>query len=131
MLYLSMNTNEILQAIDEQIALLQQARNLLVNDESAKRGSVASKKIAAPAKDATPKRRTMSEEGKARIAAAQKARWAKQHAAANEKGTAGKKAAKKSSPLKKAKKSPSKAASKKVKTDDRTASASAKKSAEA
>ena len=80
-----MQTNEILEAIDQQIAQLQQARAFLTNETSQlqtgkRRGRPKSSdrktaKAIAPAAVKTSKR-TMSEEGKARIAAAQKARWA-------------------------------------------------------
>ena len=86
-----MNTREILEAIDRQIMQLQQARALLsdapvtaraitaTTNSSGKRrgrpkGSVNKKSEAtAPAKRV---RAPLSAEGKARIAAAQKARWA-------------------------------------------------------
>jgi hypothetical protein len=79
-----MQTNEILEAIDQKISQLQQARALLTNQASQlqtgkRRGrpkssdSKTAKSIPAAAKTA---KRTMSAEGKARIAAAQKARWA-------------------------------------------------------
>ena len=83
-----MNRSAILQALDTEIARLQQARTLLADAPdvlphavAARRGpgrpkgsaKVASKEAKAPAF----KRRTMSAEGKARIVAAQKARWAK------------------------------------------------------
>jgi hypothetical protein len=81
----NMQTNEILEAIDQQISQLQQARALLTNQASQlqtgkRRGRPKSSdsktaKVSAPAAVKTSKR-TMSEEGKARIAAAQKARWA-------------------------------------------------------
>jgi hypothetical protein len=79
-----MQTNEILEALDRQIAQLQQARALLTNQTSQlqtgkRRGrpkssdSKTAKSVPAAAKTS---KRTMSAEGKARIAAAQKARWA-------------------------------------------------------
>jgi hypothetical protein len=79
-----MQTNEILEAIDQKISQLQQARALLTNQASQlqtgkRRGrpkssdSKTAKSAPAAAKTA---KRTMSAEGKARIAAAQKARWA-------------------------------------------------------
>jgi hypothetical protein len=78
----------ILAAIDAEIAKLQAARALLMKTKDVlpslpKRGrgrpkGSTSKKAAAPA----PKTRTMSPEGRARIAAAQKARWAAQKKAA-------------------------------------------------
>ena len=95
-----MTTNEILSAIDAEITKLQQARALLSGSSepaAIKRGPGRPKKAAAPASATTkplaPKRgpgrpkkvvvpakavakRTMSAEGKARIVAAQKRRWA-------------------------------------------------------
>ena len=77
-----MQTNEIREAIDQKISQLQQARALLTNQASQlqtgkRRGrpksSDTAKSVLAAAKTA---KRTMSAEGKARIAAAQKARWA-------------------------------------------------------
>jgi len=88
-----MNTHEILEAIDKQITQLQQARALLSDAPVAARaitattkpggkrrgrpkGSVAKKLGSITLKPAKKVRATMSAEGKARIAAAQKARWA-------------------------------------------------------
>ncbi|WP_263377210.1 hypothetical protein [Granulicella aggregans] len=89
-----MNTNEILEAIDQEILKLQQARALLADApavQAAKsvagkpatgkrrgrpKGSVNKKaEVAAPVV-AKKTRAPLSAEGKARIAAAQKARWA-------------------------------------------------------
>jgi hypothetical protein len=73
-------TNEaVLSAIDEQIRILQQARAMLsgVPSTPAKKSPgrpKGSKNTATPVK--AGKTRTMSAEGKARIAAAQKKRWA-------------------------------------------------------
>jgi hypothetical protein len=64
-----MNTNEIVDAIDKEIARLQQVRHLLGGSQ----GKTASAK---PLRRV--KKRVMSAEGRARIAAAQRARWAKQ-----------------------------------------------------
>ena len=96
-----MNTEEILKAIDEQIAQLQQVRALLVGSTTPiavapQRGrpkGSKNKAAAAPA-PAPPKvvKRVMSAEGKARIAAAQKLRWEQQRKA----GTPVKSAKKKS-----------------------------------
>ncbi len=82
--------NEILEAIKVEIAKLQQVRAMLVGSSDAisevesvakrrgrPKGSV--NKPAAPAKKSA--KRVMSAEGKARIAAAQKARWAAQKTA--------------------------------------------------
>ena len=94
-----MNTTEILFAIDEEMSRLTQVRSLLGGLDTAafvperltpgttpKRGRPKGSKNKATSFDPTefslPKRRTMSPEGKARIAAAQRARWARQHAEA-------------------------------------------------
>ncbi|SEB50598.1 hypothetical protein [Terriglobus roseus] len=80
-----MNTNEILSAIDAEISKLQQARSILSGYSvpmALRRGPGRPKKTAtAPQKAATAPqvkvvKRGMSAEGKARIAAAQKKRWA-------------------------------------------------------
>jgi hypothetical protein len=61
-----MDIKGIVEAIDAEILRLQQAKALLTTDTAAsKRGSPPAIK------------RTMSAEGRARIVAAQKARWAK------------------------------------------------------
>jgi hypothetical protein len=80
----------VIREIDAQIARLQQARAALTGTSSpasapARRGPgrpKASVSLSAAGGDAAPKngrrkRRGMSPEGRARIAAAQKARWAK------------------------------------------------------
>ena len=78
-------------------------------------GTGSSKSASTEAKESMPKRRTMSAEGKARIAAAQRARWAKQNGEAATKGAAGKKTASKAVASKAAKKSaPVKSASTKT-----------------
>jgi hypothetical protein len=74
-----MTNDAILAAIDEEISMLQQARAMLSGSPSANtKKSVGrpkgSKNAAVPVK--AGKTRTMSAEGKARIAAAQKKRWA-------------------------------------------------------
>ena len=76
-----MNTEQILESIDAELARLEQAKQLLGGTAApAKPGRP---KKSAPAKAAVQKKekkagkRTMSAEGRARIAAAQKARWAK------------------------------------------------------
>jgi hypothetical protein len=83
-----MDTRDILLAIDAEIAKLQQAKAILSE------GSIAKRRPGRPAKvlstgsntvgaktgelaQRPEKRRTMSSAGRARIAAAQKARWAK------------------------------------------------------
>jgi hypothetical protein len=83
-----MNTEDIIEQIDLEISKLQQARALLsgASSVSIKRGAGRPKKSAIAArilavKPTTPKR-VMSAEGKAKIADAQKARWAKAKEAA-------------------------------------------------
>jgi hypothetical protein len=61
-----MNTTDLISAIDSEIARLEQARALLAGQD---------RHSATPTKK---KRSVMSAEGRARIAAAQRARWAKQ-----------------------------------------------------
>ncbi|NYF81112.1 hypothetical protein [Granulicella arctica] len=79
-----MNTTEIVDRLDKEIARLRAARAVLASVDTdllkrVKKGSGrpanTSKKVVAV--KAPAKKRTMSPEGKARIAAAQKARWAK------------------------------------------------------
>jgi hypothetical protein len=65
-----MDLEAILQTIDEEIERLSKARALLT-------GNVAPSKRGLPQAAATRKPGTMSPEGRARIAAAQRARWAK------------------------------------------------------
>jgi hypothetical protein len=69
-----MDLKTILDQIDSQIAALQQAKALLTD-------APTSKKVGRPAKAASSiakrTRKPLSAEGKARIAAAQKKRWAK------------------------------------------------------
>jgi hypothetical protein len=83
-----MNTNHIVLAIDAEIAQLQKAKALLTGtDITAKRKPGRPAGASAPSKatsfnpveiaDKPEKRRTMSAAGRAKIAAAQKARWAK------------------------------------------------------
>jgi hypothetical protein len=86
-----MNTNDIVLTIDAEIARLQQAKALLTNTSSVTRAKrKPGRRPAATAEggkatsfnpaefDAKPrKRRALSAEARARIAAAQKARWAK------------------------------------------------------
>lgn len=75
-----MNTTDLLSAIDEELNRLEQARSLLAGitnapasiAEGKRRGRPPGQPKAAPVKQA----RTMSADGRARIAAAQKARWA-------------------------------------------------------
>jgi hypothetical protein len=81
--YVGMDTNTIIAQIDAEISRLQQAKAILsvVTDSTAlapKRLVVRPKKLATVAAIVSVKKTGgMSAEGKARIAAAQKARWAK------------------------------------------------------
>jgi hypothetical protein len=71
-----MDTTPIIQFIDAEIARLEQAKTLLNGHATpAKRGRPIGSK--ATPQTAKPVRRKMSPEGRARIVAAQKARWAK------------------------------------------------------
>jgi hypothetical protein len=71
-----MDTTQIIQTINAEIARLEKARALLNGHVTApaKRGRPLNSKLAAVSK---PGGRKISAEGRARIAAAQKARWAK------------------------------------------------------
>jgi hypothetical protein len=75
-----MISNEILSLIDAEIAALQQARAALGG--AAKKGPGRPKSAAASAVKPKKKKRNLSPEGRARIAAAVKARWARQKKAA-------------------------------------------------
>jgi hypothetical protein len=71
-----MTREEIIAAIDEEIARLEKVRELLQAAGSSKfAGSIGRKSVSAP------KKRNLSADARARIAAAQKRRWAKQKAA--------------------------------------------------
>ena len=65
-----MDLEAIVQSIDEEIERLQRARSLLT-------GHTAPLKRGLPHSDPARKRGAMSPEGRARVAAAQRARWAK------------------------------------------------------
>ena len=67
-----MTTSDILAGIDEEISRLQQVRALLAGGVGTRASSKTAKKAS--------KKPMMSAEGRARIAAAQRARWAKQKA---------------------------------------------------
>jgi hypothetical protein len=72
-----MDTISIIAHIDEQIAKLQQARALLAEAEvKIKAGRPRGVKTVTIVSETRKTRRRLSPEGKARIAAAQKARWA-------------------------------------------------------
>ena len=72
-----METSQILAAIDAEIQRLQDARSLLSGDTVARRGPGRPK-----GSPTLPKRRQLSPEARAKIAAAQRARWAKAKKAA-------------------------------------------------
>jgi hypothetical protein len=74
---MQMNTQDILSAIDAEIARLQSARSLLAG--TAKRRG----RPPMGGSPSAPKKRTMSAAGRRRIAEAQRKRWAKQKAASN------------------------------------------------
>jgi hypothetical protein len=94
-----MNTEEIIQQIDGEISKLQQAKGLLLGTDSpVKKSPGRSKKKATVARipAVKPTKRVMSPEGRARLVAAVKARWAKARKTATVKSTAKKVATKKS-----------------------------------
>jgi hypothetical protein len=75
-----MNTEQIVSQIDLEIARLRQVRALLTGEVSEGRtgpGRPRKIQLAAPVPSVKTKRKPLSAEAKARIAAAQKARWAK------------------------------------------------------
>ena len=78
---MQMNQQDILSAIDAEIARLQHARSLLVGTASGKRRG----RPPASESAAAPKKRTMSAAGRKRIVEAQRKRWAKQKASAMKK----------------------------------------------
>jgi hypothetical protein len=70
----TMSREELIAAVDEEISRLEKVRALLRSD--------AGPRVAAPSFGNRPRRkRVLSAEARARIAAAQKRRWAKQKAA--------------------------------------------------
>jgi hypothetical protein len=83
-----MDTTSILKQIDAQISQLQQAKAILTGT-SAKNGVGRPKAISSASKQVAgkPAKREMSAEGKAKVAAAQKARWARARKAAKKTST--------------------------------------------
>ena len=71
-----MDTKEIIAYIDAELARLQQIKDILSGSTTSRKKRGPNKAKAAPT-TVIVKKRTMSAEGRARIAAAQKARWAK------------------------------------------------------
>jgi len=70
---------QLVTALDEEIARLQQVRGLLLGGGAARNGrSAASFAYGANAGAPVRKRRTLSAAARAKIAAAQRKRWAKQ-----------------------------------------------------
>ena len=76
-----MSLESILAEIDSEIARLEQAKGLLTGI-STKRGPGRPRSVMTEAAPKKRKRSRMSAEGRAKIAAAQKARWAKARKAA-------------------------------------------------
>jgi hypothetical protein len=72
-----MDTIKILAEIDAEIQRLQHARSVLNGGTVVKRGPGRPKRSVSGVSSAAPKRRRLSAEARAKIAAAQKARWAK------------------------------------------------------
>jgi hypothetical protein len=105
-----MNTEEIIEQIDTEISKLQQAKGLLLDTDSPiKRSPGRPKKKATVARilAVKPAKHGLSPEGRARLVAALKARWAKARKA---KKSAAKKAATKKPAKKAMKATPGKAA---------------------
>lgn len=73
-----MDMTTILAAVEEEIALFQQVRAVLSDDKAGGRGEHAA--AIAFSIHRPQRRHVISKEGRARIAAAQKRRWAKQKA---------------------------------------------------
>ena len=73
-----MNTQEIITALDAEIARLQHARSVIASSGAPKAAHPAKAGLSAIP---TPKKRKLSPEARKKIAAAQKKRWAKQKAA--------------------------------------------------
>jgi hypothetical protein len=72
-----MDTKEILAQIDTEIARLQQVKSILSGSTTTKVKLGRPKKSKVIPIAVVTKKQTMSPEGRAKIAAAQKARWAK------------------------------------------------------
>jgi hypothetical protein len=73
-----MEVSNIIKELDAQIAKLQQARALLADSEATpkQRGRPKGSKSASPVVKKTASKRTLSPEGRKRIADAMKKRWA-------------------------------------------------------
>lgn len=79
-----MDNNALLSAINDEIATLQQVRVLLTGTDGVRRGPgrASATSFAFGFGNKPRKKRVLSAEARAKIAAAQKKRWAKQKAAA-------------------------------------------------
>ena len=73
-----MKTQEIITALDAEIARLQHARSVIASAGKPKRRGRPAK--SAPSAISAPQKRRLSPEARKKIAAAQKKRWAKQRA---------------------------------------------------
>lgn len=83
-----MQVNQILSEIDNEIARLQQARNILAGGTgAATRGRRGASAAAKPAKKKKAGRRRMSAEARKRLSEALKARWAERKKRATSKGS--------------------------------------------
>jgi hypothetical protein len=77
-----MDTTEIIAQIDSEIARLEEAKSILSGTTATTTGAKRGPKPKNAPTPITTKRRTLSPEARARIVAAQKARWAKVRKAA-------------------------------------------------
>lgn len=74
-----MTREDIIAAIDEEISRLEKVKELLATSSSGKWNGALARKAGS-----APKKRNLSPDARARIAAAQKRRWAKQKAAGSQ-----------------------------------------------
>ena len=74
-----MTREDIIAAIDEEIGRLEKVKDLLQSPGSGKLSGAITRKT-----PSGPKKRNLSPEARARIAAAQKRRWAKQKASSSQ-----------------------------------------------
>lgn len=96
-----MNLSAILHEIDAEIERLQKAKALLsASSTPAKKRRRPAKTASLPSSAPVPKRRTLSPEAKAKIAEAQRRRWAAQKKAAPAKKAPAKKTPAKKAPAK-------------------------------
>ncbi len=76
-----MNTDAIIQQIDNEISRLEQAKSILTKGSNGYKPAAASRKSAGPAAAAPKVKRVLSVEARRKIAAAQRRRWAKARSA--------------------------------------------------